>query len=273
MERLSPLKISFARKHPDELAALLATQTHDDMLASLGGLPADAGARVIARLPHNLSVHLLAARDDNTVAGWLSQAALDDALTIILHLAEDRREHILARLANPQMRRTLERLVIYPKKVVGALVDPAAVRINSTTSLHDAINMLRASEHGELGWIWIVDAESRYVGLLDVSKALLTRSDQVRVGELAASLEPLRAETALLAARDAGEWLKHPELPVVDHQNHLLGTLSRQRLMAALREEEPEEYGVVDGVSSLTREYFRVMGLCLGDLLGQHNRR
>lgn len=268
----SPLKVAFARNHPDELAALLATQTHEDTLAALHGLPADAGAGVIAKLPHNISVRLLATQSDDTVSAWLGQAALDDALTLVLHLAEDRRERILAKLPIRHMRRTLERLVVYPKKTVGALVDPTAVRIAAATTLHDAIGMLRAGEYGELEWIWIVDADSRYVGLLDVGKALLTPSDQVPVGELAVTLAPLRAETALLAARDVDEWLKHPELPVVDYQNHLLGALSRQRLMNALRDEEPQQHGVMDGVSSLTQEYFRVMGMCLGDLLGPRGR-
>lgn len=273
MTQPNPLKVAFARKHPDELAALLATQPHESLLTALNGLPADAGAGVIARLPHNLSVRLLATQSDETVSAWLGQAALDDALTLVLHLADERRQRILAKLPIKHMRRTLERLVVYPKKTVGALVDPTAVRIAAATTLHDAIGMLRAGDYGELEWIWIIDPDSRYVGLLDVSKALLTRSDQVPVGDLAVHLEPLRAETSLLAARDLSEWLKHPELPVVDHQNHLLGALSQHRLADALRNETPRESGVIDGVTSLTQEYFRVMGLCLGDLLASRDRK
>ncbi len=61
MAEPSPLKVAFARNHPDELAALLAAQSHEDTLAALHGLPADAGAGVIAKLPHNISVRLLSA--------------------------------------------------------------------------------------------------------------------------------------------------------------------------------------------------------------------
>ena len=268
----NPLKVAFARQHPEELATWLAARSHDELIQALHGLPADAGAAVIAKLPHTVSVKLLASQSDEAVSAWLAQAALDDALTLVLHLDESRRGHILATLPIRHMRRSLERLVVYPQKTVGALVDPTVVRINASTSLQDAIDTLRAGDYHEQEWIWIVDNEGRYVGLLDMSKALLARSDQFQVDELAIRLEPLRAETALAAARNLSEWLKHPELPVVDHLNHLLGALSRQRLMDALRDESPEEFGIFDGLTALTNQYFRVLGQCLGDLLGFRER-
>lgn len=272
MDTPNPLRVAFARNHPDELAAFLAGQSLDELLEALHGLPADVGAGVIAKLPHSVAVRLLAGQEDAVVSSWLSRAAVDDALTLVLHLEPKRRERILATLPIRHMRRTLERLVVYPKKTVGALVDPGVVRVSAATRLQEAIAVLRADAGGEREWIWIVDAESRYVGLLDLGRALLASSENPAVGELAVRLEALRAETTLLAARDVDEWLKHPELPVVDHQNHLLGALSRVRLANALDGEETTEHGIVDGVSAVTEAYFRVMGLCLGDLLGGRKR-
>lgn len=268
MEEPNPLRVAFARNHPAELAAFLAGDPHDGLLQALHGLPADVGAGVIAKLPHTIAVRLLASQSDETVSAWLGRASLDDALTLVLHLEAERRARILATIPARHTRHTLERLVVYPQKTVGALVDPTAVRVQAATSLAQAIELLRAGEHRDLEWIWVVDEENRYVGLLDLSKALLARSAQFQVGELAVPLEPLRAETALVAARDVGEWIKHPQLPVVDHQHHLLGALSRERLVKTLENEIPTDHGIVDDLSSLTEAYFRVMGLCLGNLLG-----
>jgi Mg/Co/Ni transporter MgtE len=272
MTESSPLKLAFARQHPEVLATHLATRSHDELLHALNGLPADAGSAVIAHLPHPQLIRLLASQSDETVTSWLSQAALNDALTLVLHLAEVRRANVLRGLPIRHMRRTLERLVVYPQKTVGALVDPTVVRLSAGTTLQDAIAMLRADQEQPQESIWIVDGDGRYVGLLDLGRALVAPSGQFRVEELAVRLEPLRAETALAAARDVTEWLKHPELPVVDHLDHLLGALSRERLMGALASEQPIEHGIVDGLTSLTNQYFRVLGLCLGDLLGSRPR-
>jgi magnesium transporter len=269
MSRSSPLKLAFARRHPEGLAAHLAGKSHEELLTALHGLPVDAGAAVIARLPHGQLVRLLASQSDETVASWLTQAAVDDALTIVLHLEESRRSSVLAKLPTRHMRRTLERLVVYPQKTVGALIDPTVVRLAASTSLGQAIDTLRADPDSPQEWIWIVDDEGRYVGLLDLGRALLAQSARFEVGELALRIEPLRAETALAAARDVDEWLSYAELPVVDHLNHLLGALSRQRLMQALAAERPQDFGILDGVTALANQYFRVLGLCLRDLLGQ----
>ncbi len=271
MAEPSPLTVAFAREHPDELAGHLAARDYDTLIRTLNGLPADAGAAVIARLPHPLAVKLLATQSDEAVSRWLAQATLDDALALLLHLDEDRRLGVLGALPIRHMRRTLERLVVYPQRTVGALVDPTAARLTETTPLQEAIELLRAGDYGHLDRVWIVDAEGRYRGLLGLSQALLARSGHRPVGELAVHLEPLRAETGLIAARDAQEWLEHPELPVVDHMGHLLGALSRARLAAALQAEHPQQHGILGSLAALTEQYFRVMRACLGDLLGMRN--
>ncbi len=273
MTDANPLRIAFARQHPEELAAHLATQSQDALVGALDGLPADACAGIVAKLPHTLSVKLVAGQSDETIADWIAHATLDNALTLVLHLEGGRRSAILARLPDRRMRRMLERVVIYPQRTVGALMNPTVVRLVSSTTLEQAIELLRVGDETPSESIWIVDGEGCYIGLLDMARALLGRSERYRVGELAIRLEPLRAETTLLAARDLDEWLKHPELPVVDHLDHLLGGLSRERLVAALKDEAPDEYGVVDGLTSLTNQYFRVMRICLGDLLGVRSPR
>lgn len=268
MTGTNPLKAAFARNHPEELAVYLAAQPQEALVSLLEELPGDACAAVVAKLPRALCAKLLAAQSDEAVAGWIAQTTLDNALTLVLHLDAERRAAILARLSDRRLRRMLERVVVYPQKTVGALMDPAAVRLVASTTLDEAVELLRAGDADAGEWIWIVDAEGRYAGLLDMSKALLARSERYRVGELAIRLEPLRAETTLLAARDLDEWNKHPELPVVDHLGHLLGTLSRARLLGAIKNEMPGERGIVDGLASLSSQYFRVMRICLGDILG-----
>lgn len=263
-----PLKVAFARNHPQELAALMAGHPREALLDTLGDLPVDAGAAVIARLPRSTMAALLAAEGDDAVASWVGHAALDDALTLVLQLEPERRPRVLSRLPLRHMRRTLESLVVYPKRTAGALVDPGVARVAANLDLAQAIDLLRADDRGDVETIWVVDGDGRYVGLLDVGRALLSRSSRQPVGELAVRVEALRAETALGAARDLEGWLKHPDLPVVDHQDHLLGALSRQRLMAALGSDLPEHHGLVDGIATVTESYFRFLGSCLGALFG-----
>jgi Mg/Co/Ni transporter MgtE len=268
-----PLKLAYARQHPGELAAWLAARGPEAMAEALDGLPADAVAPLLARLPQGPLDRVLAEHDDEHVIRWLNAANADHALTLLLHVEAPRRSRVLAELSSGRKRRTLERLLIYPRGTVGALVNPAALRLEVTTPLAEAVTLLRADTPEPDTPVWLVDSAGFYQGLLDLGGALIAESESLTLRSFLVPVKALRAETGLLDARRVREWLAHSELPVVDHRNHLLGTLSRARLMAALKSSPGPDTGIADGLGELTRQYFRVLGTCLGDLFGPGGRR
>lgn len=261
-----PLKLAFAREYPGELAAYAATKGAGAVGQALDGLPPDAAAAVVAALPHGHAVRVLAGHDDDRVGEWVNAASLNHALALLLHLAEERRTGILDRLSNRRVRRDLKRLVVYPGDTIGALVNPAAMRLNASLTLADGVAILQEDESDPDQSIWLVDEGGIYLGLLDLSSVLATRSEFLKLREFRVPVKALRAETALGAARDFDEWQAHPELPVVDELGHLLGSVSRRRLMSVLAGARVTERGLVEDVGELVRQYFRVMGVFLGDL-------
>lgn len=263
-----PLKLAYAREHPGELAAYAATQGADTVAQTLEGLPANTAAAVVAGLPHGHAVRVLAGQDDERVAGWLNAASLDHALALLLHVEAGRRSAILDQLSSRSTRRTLERLVVYPKETVGSLANPSAMRLSASLPLAEAIVILQDEEPEPEHSIWLINDDGLYLGLLDLSGVLVARSDTLKLHEFLVPVRALRAETALASARDFDEWQAHTELPVVDDLGHLLGSISRSRLMAALAGRQVTDKGLVEDVGELVRQYFRVMGICLGGLFG-----
>lgn len=263
-----PLKLAYAREHPAELAAYAAARGFDAVAKTLEGLPADSAAALVAALPHGHAVRVLAGQDDERVAEWLNAASLDHALALLLHVEAGRRTAILDRLSSRRMRRTLERLVVYPRETVGSLANPSAMRLNASLPLAEAVVILQNEEPEPEQSIWLVDDNGVYLGLLDPGGVLVARSDTLKLREFLVPVRALRAETALAAARDFEEWQAHTELPVIDDLDHLLGSISRGRLMAALAGARVTDKGLVEDVGELVRQYFRVMGICLGGLFG-----
>jgi len=266
-----PLTLAYARDFPAEMAAYLAAQGVDTVNRTLIGLPEDTAAGVVARLPHAHLVRLLADQADEQVSRWLDAADADQALAMLLHMEEDRRNRLLAGLSSRRMRRTLTRLVVYPRETVGALVNPAAASLDVSMPLGEAVALLRQDTPAPEQPIWLTDPAGIYLGLLDLNRALVAHSDQISLESFVIPVNALRAELSLLDARGAEAWAAHSELPVIDHLNHLLGTVSHARLEAALGGEHLTQYGLADSAGELTRQYFRVMGAFMGDLLG-HGR-
>lgn len=273
MTQANPLKIAYAHRFPGEVATYLAKQGGAAITQSLDGLPDEVAAGLVARLPHGHAMRLLASQEDQQIVVWLDAAALDHALAILLHIDADRRTRILDALPSRRARRTLRRLVLYPRETIGATVNAAAMRLDADMALGEAIELLRSDEPATEPTIWLIDDQGNYQGLLDLGRALAARSDRSRLSEFLVRVKPIRAETTLASARGYREWLEHPELPVIDEAGHLLGSITHSRLAAELADGRTSEPGLADGVSELTRQYFRIMGVCLGDLFGTPGTR
>ncbi len=268
-----PLKLAFAREYPGELASYVASRGADAVVQALDGLPPATAAAVVAALPHGHAMRVLAGRNDDSVVDWVNAASLDQALALLLHLAEERRTSILDRLSSRRARRTLKRLVIYPVDTIGALVNPAAMRLNVSLSLAEAVAILRDGEPVPEQSIWLVDEAGIYLGLLDLGSVLASRADYSKLREFLVPVRALRAETVLVAAGDFNEWQSHPELPIIDSLNHLLGSVSRTRLTSALAGSRVTDRRIAEDVGDLARQYFRIMGVCLGDLFSLRGRK
>lgn len=268
MAQPDSLKLAFVRNHPAELASFLARQGVDAVLKALEDLPPGDAAALAASLPHARAVQVLAAHDDDTLTKWVDEGGIDHALSILLHLDAPQRSRVLEQLSSRSRRRRLRRLVTYSAASVGAYVDPSVISLNIDMPLTEAVELLRG-EPPEAGRpVWLVDKAGHYAGLLDLAQALVARSNRLRLREALIELRAVRGDMSLALADRLNEWVEHPELPVVDHRGHLLGGLSRARLLSVLAGSGHTDRSVVDDLGEVTQHYFRVMGSCLGELLG-----
>lgn len=268
-----PLALAFARTYPGELATYLVNHDAAALGAVLGGLPGVDAAAVVARLPQGHAVRVLADMEPTAVAAWLDAADMDDAVAVTMRVDEQHRTAVLDAMDNRQTREAVRRLVVYPVTTVGALADPGAAHLRADLPLVDAVTALREARRTGERLVWLVDGAGRFVGQLDLQQALVAQSDRQAVGDWCIALRPLRAESPLVNARDVPEWLKFAELPVVDPQDRLLGSVTRERLLCALGDTQVEGSGLVADLGDLTRQYFQVMGAVLGELFGLGYRK
>ena len=273
MAKTHPLTLAYARDYPGELALYLAGQGVDTVAHTLDELPDDTAAGVVARLPHAHALRVLAAQPDTRIIRWLDAADIDQALAILLHLDQNRRQHFLKSLPGRRKQRILTRLVVYPRGTVGALADTAAPGLDVAMPLDKAVSLLRDDVPAPGQSIWLIDETGLYLGLLDLNQALVARSVELSLHAFMIPVRALRAEISLVDARTAEAWLTHAELPVVDHLNHFLGTVSRARLETALTGVNVTNRNLAEEVADLSAQYFRVMGEFMGDFLGNGRPR
>jgi len=246
MSSANPLKLAYAREHPGDLATYLATQGTEAINEALEGLPPETAAAVVAKLPQGQALRTLAAHGNEVLMTWLDAAESEHALALLLHLDDAWRASVLAALSSRRKRRTLERLLYYPRETVGALANPSVMRLNGNMLLEEAIAVLQGQDPDPEAVVWVVDDTDDYL----------------------VSLSPLQADTSLSDARDLKEWLRHTQLPVTDRKGRFLGALGRRQLVSALSGVHGSGHGLVDNLGDMARQYFRIMAVCLDDLFG-----
>ncbi len=268
MTRTSRLSEAFARNHPAEIASFLAANSAETLVETVLQLPDDAAAAVVSHLPHGTANAVLSQVADDRVGEWLGESSVGQALNLVLRLDPTRRAGILGDLPNRALRVRLERLVVYPRRTLGALADATTVRLQAATPLHEAVSILRGQNEIEQGPVWIVDESGRFLGELDMVKVVLASRPDAQVRDCLKALSALHAESSLLAAHDDPSWLHHLSLPVVDHDGHLLGSVTRAQLTRFVAEDAPEtSSGIADTLASLAGQYLRFLAVCLAELL------
>jgi magnesium transporter len=268
MTRTSRLSEAFARNHPAEMASFLAAEHPQALIETVLNLPDAAAAAVVSHLPHGTANEVLNQVDDGQAGTWLAESSVGQALNLVLRLDPSRRAGILQNLPDRAMRTRLERLVVYPRRTLGALVDATAIRLHAAAPLHEAVSILRGHNEADQGPVWVVDESGRFLGQLDLVKVVLASRPDAQVRDCTNPVPPLLAESSLLAAHDDPSWLHHLSLPVVDYDGHLLGSVSREQLIRTLAEEAPEPgNGLEAALTSMATEYLRFLATSLGELL------
>jgi Mg/Co/Ni transporter MgtE len=264
------LNTDFARKHPDAFARVLGRGEPAEIAEILKSLPAAISASIASRLPASRMSAMLAT-GDNVEARWLSDATLDDAKTLLSRIPRENSLTLVNSLGDRSRRRKLLQHLNYPAHSVGALVADVPVRFTSDASAADVLAELRQIETGFPGLIAVVLPDGRFLGVLDLWALLVSAAPGGTIRDFTVRTPTLHPETSLMSAVQDVDWHSHNWMPVVDHEECLLGSVSRASLFAAILRPEESERPTMDLFASLTTDVIRLFGELIDWVLGRRS--
>ena len=235
MTDIDPLNLDFAERHPDAFAMVLGRADYEEINRVVAALPVNLRAAIAARLPSNHVAMLLQGRDDDAV-DWLASADFEDAVGLLSRLPRDRRLVLVNSLDNPDRKRRLLRLQQYPGHSIGALVGDVPMRIGARADAADVLAELRTIELDDPGPLVVVDRSGRYIGIVDRWRLLMANPLTGPVQDYVIEVAALRPETPIDTAAQLPDWHTRNWLPVVDHEQYVLGGVSRARVFTALQD-------------------------------------
>ncbi len=263
-----PLLQQFALDRPDEMAALLAGSDLGELSELIESLPVQRAVSLASRLPSWQLTGLLANLRPELIAQLLNAARADEAVTLVSHLHESRYGAILETVP-PEERWSLQELLEFPSHSVASLVTTGFIRVVAETPCGVFSEQLSANADTRPRPVLVVDKDGRYRGILTL-RAAYARKNRLRpVGDVAIPVEPLNGMTDAAAALSARQWLKYPELPVVDGRHRILGVVSRTSLERVVGDVEPLEFNLERVLSELATGYLNTCASVLESMLGK----
>ena len=124
-----------------------------------------------------------------------------------------------------QDRERLRSVLSYPEDSAGGLMDLETVMVRADVSLDVVLRYLR--RRGEIpaatDTLFVVDRDSKFLGLLPLTRLLTEEPSQLVVNVMQSNVEGIPAETRATEVANLFERRDWITAPVVDGENRLLG--------------------------------------------------
>jgi CBS domain-containing protein len=225
------------RLHPAELADLVEEAAHNDGEEIIEAAHRDPAleANLFEELDQQHRLEFLRRRSNSEVAHVLSRMEPDVTVDLIQSLPKNRRLNLLA-LLPPLQRREIRDLLDYPPTTAGGLMTPQFICLYADTTKTDALQRLDGSPLPAhvMATLYVMNQRRRLAGAIPLPDLLRGAPDQ-RLGEIAPP-----APTRVKADADLEELARLMSdynltiLPVVDNQEHMIGIVTVDDVLALL---------------------------------------
>jgi len=234
--------------HPVDAAGALGLLEADTRHRLFLALPTDLAASVLEELPPELRDELLDATSDERLIQILASASADDAVYFLDHLDDDRKDALLLRM-DDTLRAQLEEQFELPEETAGRLMDRDLLALRSFHTVTRVLDLVRSRDKPLTGYIYVVDAQSRLVGVLGLRTLIRARPEQ-KIGDLM-QREPIRVflDTDREEAAEIIQRYHLRAVPVVDEHAHLRGQLTWDDAADAMEAEANEDMFALAGTN------------------------
>ena len=252
------------------ISDMLKEQTAPDVAALLDEIPDVYLSTIYRLLPKELAAEVFVEMDgdqqemlihrftDNELREMLDELYLDDAVDIIEEMPATVVKRIL-RNTDPQTRVMINQLLKYPKDSAGSLMTIEYVSLKKDMTVEDAFTRIRRTgvDKETIYTCYVTDENRRLDGIVTV-RALLLANGTDLIEEIMED-HPISVATSadredVVKMFDKYDFLA---LPVVDHENRLVGIITVDDAMDVMQEEADEDFAKMAAVMPSDESYFK----------------
>ena len=237
---------------PDIARILSGIEEEEQAIGAFRSLPSEVAGEVLLEVDERLRDILVSAISSAELIEVVDEMESDDATDVISELPDSEAREVLEGL-DEEDATDVQKLLAYPEDVAGGKMQVELVAVDKDATVQRAIEEVRAGAKAQdiegISNIFVVDSAGHLAGVLPIDKLILAAPD-VHIGDIA-DMEPHKVETGLDQEEVARIFRHHDllSLPVVDHDNILVGRITVDDVVDVIEEEIFEDFYRMAGVN------------------------
>ena len=225
------------RMHPADIADIVEELGPEDREAILSTMDKEVAAETLSEVDPELQAQILESMEPETAADIIEEMDPSEAADVIEELEDAVAAEIIEEL-EPETKSEVSELLEFEDDSAGRLMGTEYVAVAATLTAGEARHGLRASEEilEQVNLVYLLDERDRLTGAVPVARLFLAEGDvpveKLKIEELH-QVPVTEAQAEVIEMFDKYNLLS---LPVTDETGQLVGVITADDIITALRE-------------------------------------
>ena len=252
------LKAALADENEVDIADFIEQLPQEKATVCFRTLPKELGAEVFSNLPTETQQVIIGSITDNELTEIVEDRFVDDAVDMLEELPANVVKRVLKN-AKPETRQLINQFLNYPENSVGSIMTAEFIDLRKTMTVSDAIKRIRRTGEDceSIYTCYVMDNSRCLEGVVTVRELLLASDDDI-IGSL---MEPdvITALTTDDREEAVQRMMKYDfiTMPVVDHENRLVGIVTVDDVMDVMEEEATEDFEKMAAMAPSEKPYLK----------------
>ena len=250
------IKESLEGVNPADVSTLLNEFNAEESKWVMELLDTDVSAQILNDLDSDTRVQFLKGFESNEIARYVEALDSDDAADILNEQPVQKREEVIANIANLEKAGNILDLLRYEEDCAGGLMAKELIKANVNWTINKCIEEIRrqAGKVNKVYSIYVVDDVGKLLGRVSLRRIVLA-NDQLKISDIyddeVFSVETYmdKEEVALLMQKYDLE-----AIPVVNVNGKLVGRITIDDIVDVITEMAEQERQIMSGISEDVEE-------------------
>jgi len=227
------LSLAFLEQQPKAAASILQEFPAEQIVDFYKQTPVTLLVPVVEQMASWPAARSLSLLPEKMTANILRGLPANEAETLLRLMANEQRGAVLKHMPDA-IAKSFVRKLNYPLSSVGAWMDTTIPYFTTDSSVDHCLDLVKRQKSHLGGVVIVVNDRRHLVGLVEVERLLTSDGGQKLAELLNTDIEALPTRATLWEVESHQGWTQFPTLPVVDHNNIMLGALTHAALRAGM---------------------------------------